>query len=91
MTASFSHAKLYVKHRAKLALVDAIRFVISRPRLLSAGMRIVNRVPALKWRLWRVHASMRSSQADPTVRLPDTPPPAAQSVYLQLIEPGMKV
>jgi len=73
-------------HRVKLGLVFLIRFVIARPRLLAIGMRVVNRIPALKWRLWRIHASMRAGDS-PVTAFSDTAPVIARPVFLQLIEP----
>jgi len=80
---------LYAKHRIKLALIALIRFVVSRPKLFVLGMRIVNRIPPLKWFLWRIHASTRNeiSRSVP-VTSPSRTPPAAKAVYLQLSSTG---
>ncbi|TRO41730.1 hypothetical protein EQ832_01570 [Pseudomonas sp. ALS1131] len=80
---------LYAKHRIKLALIALIRFVVSRPKLFVLGMRIVNRIPPLKWFLWRIHASTCNeiSRTVP-VTSPSRTPPAAKAVYLQLSSTG---
>lgn len=80
---------LHIKHRIKLALITLIRFVVSRPTLFVFGMRVVNRIPPLKWFLWRVHASMRSEMAGTTsVLSPKRTPPSARAVYMQLSNTG---
>lgn len=90
MSTALNRFRIFVLHRIKLTLVFLIRFVIARPGLLALGMRIVNRVPALKWRLWRIHASMRAG-AHTAAPLSDTPPEAARPVLLQLTEPRGEV
>lgn len=87
MSTSLKHLRIYVLHRIKLSLLFLIRFVIARPKLLGLGMRVVNRIPALKWQLWRIHASMRAG-APSHAAFTDTPPAAARPAFLQLIEPG---
>lgn len=80
---------LYIKHKMKLALITLIRFVVSRPKLFALGMRIVNRVPPLKWFLWRVHASMRNDITLSTSTIsPSRTPLSARAVYLQLSSTG---
>lgn len=78
---------LYFKHSLKLALAALVRFVIARPALFSLGVRVVNRIPRLKWFLWRIHSSARHGSPQTVQRLPGHTPPAARGLYLQLTQP----
>ncbi|WP_288078482.1 hypothetical protein [Pseudomonas sp.] len=80
-----NNLKVYFKHRLKLLLAALIRFVFAHPKLFTWGMKIGNRIPALKWYLWRVHATTRNAAPQkPVWNPPNTVPMAARSVYLQL-------
>lgn len=82
---------LYFKHSLKLSLAALVRFVIARPALFSLGLRVVNRIPRLKWFLWRVHSSARQGSGQTIQRLPGYMPLAARGLYLQLTQPRGEV
>lgn len=68
-----------------MALASLVRFVVARPSLFALGMRIVNRVPPLKWFLWRIHATTRNNAPLAQLgRAPGTTPLSARPAYLQL-------
>lgn len=87
MSTLSNRIKIYVRYRVKCCLASMIRFVVSRPRLLSLGMRVLNRMPALKWWLWRIHASARGGvQGWQSSGLSGDVPASALPIYLQLTD-----